>query len=79
MRKIYLALIFFFFFKSARYLWDTNGLPIRQGVHIEWQRTVCPGDPGSMFFVWSDTRYGSRNVFAQKVVSLLGPYCGVRG
>ncbi len=25
-------------------LWEENGVPIRQGVHIEWQRTVCPGD-----------------------------------
>ena len=41
--------------------------PIRQGVHIEWYRTVCPGDDGSAIFVWSDTRYGMRNVFAQKV------------
>ena len=41
--------------------------PIRQGVHIEWYRTVCPGNDGSAIFVWSDTRYGMRNVFAQKV------------
>jgi len=50
-------------------LWESNGIPIRQGVHIEWQRTVCPGDNGSAIFVWSDTRNGSRNVFAQKVNS----------
>ena len=50
-------------------LWEANGVPIRQGVHIEWQRTVCPGDNGSAIFVWSDTRNGSRNVFAQKVNS----------
>ena len=50
-------------------VWQNNGIPIRQGVHIEWQRTVCPGESGSMIFVWSDTRYGSRNVFAQKVDS----------
>ena len=30
--------------------------PIRQGVHIEWYRTVCPGGNGSAIFVWSDTR-----------------------
>ncbi len=50
-------------------LWQENGIPIRQGVHIEWQRTLCPGEPGNMIFVWSDTRYGSRNVFAQKIDS----------
>jgi len=50
-------------------IWQENGIPIRQGVHIEWQRTLCPGEPGNMIFVWSDTRYGSRNIFAQKVDS----------
>ena len=41
--------------------------PIRQGVHIEWYRTVCPGKDGAAIFVWSDTRYGMRNVFAHKI------------
>jgi len=48
-------------------LWSPNGIPIRQGIHVEWQKTICPGDSGTTIFVWSDTRYGSRNVFAQKV------------
>ena len=47
---------------------DTQGgAPIRQGVHIEWYRTVCPGEDGSAIFVWSDTRFGMRNVFAHKI------------
>ena len=41
-----------------------TGAALRQGVHVEWYRTVCPGDNGSAIFVWSDTRYGMRNVFA---------------
>ena len=41
--------------------------PIRQGVHIEWYRTVCHGKDGAAIFVWSDTRYGMRNVFAHKI------------
>ena len=45
----------------------TTATPIRQGVHIEWYRTVCPGDDGSAIFVWSDTRFGMRNVFAHKI------------
>ena len=70
MRNNYLAAFMIFILLKAQDMsWDPNGLPIRQGVHIEWQRTVCPGEPGSMIFVWSDTRYGSRNVFAQKVDS----------
>ena len=41
-----------------------DGAPIRQGVHIEWYRTVAPGSQGEAIFVWSDTRYGMRNIFA---------------
>ena len=33
-----------------------DGAPIRQGVHIEWYRTVSPGNSGEAIFVWSDTR-----------------------
>ena len=44
-----------------------SGAPIRQGVHIEWYRTVAPGNDGEAIFVWSDTRFGMRNIFAHKV------------
>lgn len=44
-----------------------DGAPIRQGVHIEWYRTVSPGNPGEVIFTWSDTRYGMRNIFSHKV------------
>ena len=44
-----------------------DGAPIRQGVHIEWYRTVAPGNDGEAIFVWSDTRYGMRNIFAHKI------------
>ena len=40
---------------------------IRQGVHVEWYRTVAPSLDGSAIFVGSDTRYGVRNVFAHKI------------
>ena len=46
---------------------SSDGAPIRQGVHIEWYRTVAPGNDGEAIFVWSDTRYGMRNIFAHKV------------
>ncbi len=49
-------------------LLDINmATPIRQGVHVEWYRTVCPGSDGAAIFVWSDTRYGMRNIFAHKI------------
>ena len=44
-----------------------DGAPIRQGVHIEWYRTIAPGNDGEGIFVWSDTRFGMRNIFAHKV------------
>ena len=44
-----------------------TGAALRQGVHVEWFRTVCSGGDGSAIFVWSDTRFGMRNVFAHKV------------
>ena len=57
---------------SISYLFPTSfdsqdGAPIRQGVHVEWYRTVAPGHQGEAIFVWSDTRYGMRNIFAHKV------------
>ncbi len=46
-----------------------DGAPIRQGVHIEWYRTIAPGNDGEVIFIWSDTRYGMRNIFAHKMNS----------
>lgn len=51
-------------------LWNgENGVAIRQGVHIEWQKTTAPGAADDVIAVWSDTRDGRRNVYAQKVSS----------
>ena len=46
---------------------SNDGAPIRQGVHIEWYRTISPGYNGEGIFVWSDTRFGMRNIFAHKI------------
>ena len=51
----------------AQFDWQENGVPVRQGAHIEWQRTGDVGDNGEMIFVWSDTRTGGRDIYAQKV------------
>ncbi|NQS98498.1 MAG: T9SS type A sorting domain-containing protein [candidate division Zixibacteria bacterium] len=47
-------------------IWDYNGIPLRQGHHIEWQRAGAMDDFGNVCYVWSDTRFGDRDVFAQK-------------
>ena len=66
---IFRLLLFFTLSVSAiAEILDINmATPIRQGVHIEWYRTVCSGKDGAAIFVWSDTRYGMRNIFAHKI------------
>ena len=51
----------------AQYDWQDNGVSVRQGIHIEWQRTGDNGNNGEMIFAWSDTRYGGRDIYIQKV------------
>lgn len=46
-----------------------DGVPVRQGYHIEWQRTAEGGNPGELIISWSDTRFGMRDLFAQKIDS----------
>ncbi len=47
-------------------LWD-NAAPIRQGVNIEWYRTGTETADGGAIYVWSDTKLGARDLYAQKV------------
>ncbi|MCB2198185.1 T9SS type A sorting domain-containing protein [bacterium] len=48
---------------------DYDGLPLRQGYHIEWFRSSSTDSEGNMCVVWSDTRLGDRDIWAQ----LIGP------
>ncbi len=50
---------------AAQTMWDT-ALPIRQGVNIEWSRATATSDDGGIVYVWSDTKYGGRDLFAMK-------------
>ena len=56
-----------FSFNFAQFDWIEDGAPIRQGLHIEWQRTGDANLDGSMIYAWSDCRNGVRDVIAQKV------------
>ncbi len=49
---------------NAQIQWNEE-IPIRQGVNIEWYRSANAVD-GGVVFVWSDTRTGVRDVWAQK-------------
>jgi hypothetical protein len=43
-----------------------NGIPIRQGLNIEWSR-AADSVSGGVVYVWSDTERGGRDVYAQKM------------
>ena len=51
----------------AQFDWIDDGVPLRQGVHIEWQRSGDVSPNGDMIFSWSDTRNGIRDDFVKKV------------
>ncbi|MCD4651348.1 MAG: hypothetical protein K8S56_06130, partial [Candidatus Cloacimonetes bacterium] len=48
-------------------VWPENGIPIRQGENIEWSRSAATLTNGNVVYVWSDTRLGDRDVWAQCV------------
>lgn len=50
-------------------LWNETGVAIRQGYHIEWQRSAESTTDGGVVYAWSDTRTGDRDVYAQMVNS----------
>ncbi|MCD6330457.1 MAG: hypothetical protein J7M10_08995, partial [Candidatus Cloacimonetes bacterium] len=52
---------------SGQTVWQDDGIPIRQGVNIEWYRSGITLEDGSVVYVWSDTRMGDRDVWAQHV------------
>ena len=47
--------------------WGPPGIPVRQGHHIEWQRAAYTDANGYTMLVWSDTRTGDRDVYAQLI------------
>ncbi len=51
---------------SAALVWNA-AVPIRQGVNIEWFRTGTQTPDGGAIYVWSDTKLGERDLWAQKV------------
>ena len=57
-------------FASGNFSWVENGVAVRQGVHIEWQRTGDSGAEGEMIMAWSDTRTGDRDIYIQKIDTL---------
>jgi FlgD Ig-like domain len=49
-------------------VWEPfEGIPVRQGYHIEWFRTTATNDQGDLAMIWSDTRTGGRDMYMQVV------------
>ena len=67
MRFLFLLITVGSVIASGEFEWIENGVPVRQGVHIEWQRTGDVGNSGEMIFGWSDTRTGDRDIYVQKI------------
>jgi len=47
--------------------WNETGVRIRQGWHVEWQRSGEIDADGNVIYAWSDTREGDRDVYAQLI------------
>ncbi len=67
---IVLSIITSTIFAQAPRFWQYgnsyNGIPLRQGYHIEWARAGALDADGNFCFVWSDCRLQERDVYAQK-------------
>ena len=64
-----IVLLIFLSIGFSQFQWEDGGLPLRQGVHIEWQRTGTISEDGSIIIAWSDTRNSIRDIFMQKIDS----------
>ncbi len=67
MKHLILLLLAGSVFATGNFSWIENGVPVRQGVHIEWQRGGDVGNDGEIIMAWSDTRTGDRDIYMQKV------------
>jgi len=65
--KFLICFIVFLSINHAQFDWQEGGAPIRQGLHVEWQRTGDANSDGTMIYAWSDCRNGIRDIIAQKV------------
>jgi len=69
MKKFLIIVVSILMFSAitAQNQWSDVGVPIRTGENIEWFRSAIPVEDGSVVYVWSDTRGGDRDVYAQKI------------
>ena len=55
------------FSQTGELLWQPEGVPVRQGYSIKWNRATCAGFPGEVIAAWTDTRFGIAQTFVQKI------------
>ncbi|MBD3166864.1 hypothetical protein GF324_09715, partial [bacterium] len=48
---------------------DLNGIPLRQGYHVEWYRSMAHDAEGNVMVVWSDTHRGDRDIYGMMIDS----------
>jgi hypothetical protein len=46
-------------------VWNPAAAPVRTGEHIQWQKTTAQAEDGYSIAVWTDTRNGNRDIWAQ--------------
>ncbi len=70
MKKILLItfLILIYSLSFAQVQWQENGIPVRQGENIEWNKISVTCDDETFVSIWTDTRNGIRGVYAQKLM-----------
>lgn len=53
----------------AQFDWQDNGVPIRQGNEVSWQRAAVESNDDAVIFAWSGTSTGSMDIWVQKVTA----------
>ena len=68
-RKIFVPFVLFLSFSAVQgqMLWQDDGIPIRQGYHIDWDdHASAQNSLGETCYIWSDSRLGDSKIYAQK-------------
>ena len=63
---VLLVLAVSFSIVQAQFLWEDDGIPLRQGYHIQWSAESACNSLGETCIVWIDARMGESNIYAQK-------------
>ena len=51
---------------QGQFLWQDDGIPLRQGFHIQWAAESAQNSLGETCIIWIDSRLGDSKIYAQK-------------